>query len=189
MPNVEWHLLQRGPALAAALASPAAFGRASGSDSVLEAARLASLVSNHLSMPAPGSLGNKNNGNSGNDSSNSEVTNKHHHDTISPSERARARLGVEEVLYLATRGGAKVLGLQDRVGAFDVGMEWDAQLVRLGAVVGDGDAAGEDMEDYGNVDFFGWETWEERIAKWVYNGDDRNTRRVWVRGRLVHERR
>ena len=98
-------------------------------------------------------------------------------------------MGVEEVLYLATRGGAKVLGLQDRVGAFDVGMEWDAQLVRLGAVVGDGDAAGEDMEDHGNVDFFGWETWEERIAKWVYNGDDRNTRRVWVRGRLVHERR
>jgi len=54
-----------------------------------------------------------------------------------------------------------------------------------GAVRGVREAAEED----GNVDFFGWETWEERIAKWLYNGDDRNTKKVWVKGRLVHERK
>jgi len=27
------------------------------------------------------------------------------------------------------------------------------------------------------------------IAKWVYNGDDRNTLAVWVKGRLVHKRK
>jgi guanine deaminase len=48
---------------------------------------------------------------------------------------------------------------------------------------------GEGEEDGGNVDVFGWEKWPERVAKWVFNGDDRNTKRVWVRGRLVHRRR
>jgi guanine deaminase len=44
-------------------------------------------------------------------------------------------------------------------------------------------------EDESNVDVFGWEDWEERMAKWLYVGDDRNTKKVWVRGRLVHTRR
>jgi guanine deaminase len=98
-----------------------------------------------------------------------------------------AKLTVEEVLYLATKGGAEVVGMQGKVGGFELGMEWDAQLVVLGTVEEDG-GVGEDEED-GNVDVFGWESWEDRIAKWVYNGDDRNTRMVWVKGRLVHERR
>lgn len=101
-----------------------------------------------------------------------------------------AKLSVEEVLWLATRGGAEVVGLEGRVGGFEVGREWDAQLVGLGVVdaeggVQEGGTAGEE----GGVDVFGWESWEEKVAKWVFNGDDRNTRRVWVRGRLVHERK
>lgn len=118
------------------------------SPSVLEAARLASLVSRHVAM--------------GGDES--------------------AKLSVEEVLYLGTRGGAKVVGLEDRIGGFEVGKEWDAQLVSLGIV--DGEGAGVDS----NVDVFGWESWDEKIAKWLFNGDDRNTKSVWVRGRLVHQR-
>lgn len=95
----------------------------------------------------------------------------------------RAKLSVEEVLYLATRGGARCVGLEGRVGAFEVGMEWDAQLVRLGGVGEEGEG-----KDEGNVDVFGWESWEEMVAKWLFGGDDRNTRKVWVKGRLVHER-
>ncbi|KAK3324292.1 hypothetical protein B0T19DRAFT_227448 [Cercophora scortea] len=123
------------------------------SPSVLEAARLAALVSRHVAM--------------GGDEA--------------------AKLTVEEVLFLATRGGAEVVGLEDKVGGFEVGKEWDAQLIGLGSVGEDG--AVEDGDEDGNVDVFGWESWEERVAKWVYNGDDRNTRKVWVRGRLVHERK
>ncbi|KAK8127752.1 guanine deaminase [Apiospora sp. TS-2023a] len=153
--------------------------------SVLEAARLACLVSRHLAMPynaqgdglrAPSDIGDK--------------------------ERARATLSVEEVLHLATRGGAAVLGLEHKVGGFEVGMEWDAQLVGLNMVADDdNDTDGSDSVnktidgvfggvnvDEGNVDIFGWEKWDERIAKWVYNGDDRNTKMVWVKGRLVHQR-
>jgi guanine deaminase len=96
-----------------------------------------------------------------------------------------AKLSVEEVLHLATRGGARCVGLDGVVGGFEVGMQWDAQLVALGAVGEDGAGPAAD----GNVDVFGWESWEEMVAKWLFNGDDRNTTKVWVKGRLVHERR
>lgn len=132
------------------------------SPSVLEAARQAALVSNHLAMPAG------------------------KYADVPPEEREKAKLSVEEVLHLATRGGAQVVGLSDRIGGFDVGKEWDAQLISLGLVKETPDS--DDMADTGNVDIFGWEMWEERVAKWVFNGDDRNVRKVWVRGRLVHER-
>lgn len=99
-----------------------------------------------------------------------------------------AKLSVEEVLYLGTAGGAKVVGLEDKVGRFEKGMEWDAQLVGLGGKV-QGKLWEETGEDEGQVDIFGWESWEERVAKWVFNGDDRNTVMVWVQGRLVHERK
>jgi len=92
------------------------------------------------------------------------------------------KLSIEEVLYLGTRGGVKVVGLEDKIGGFEVGKEWDAQLIGLGSVDEDAGA------DTGAVDIFGWESWDERVAKWVFNGDDRNTVAVWVKGRLVHER-
>lgn len=98
-------------------------------------------------------------------------------------EGDEAKLSVEEVLYLSTKGGAKVVGLEKNVGAFEVGMDWDAQLIGL-RMVGD-----EKEGDERPVDIFGWETWDDRVAKWVYNGDDRNTLAVWVKGKLVHERK
>jgi guanine deaminase len=92
------------------------------------------------------------------------------------------KLSTEEALYLATRGGAAVVGKQDQVGGFGVGMEWDAQMICLGEV-GSGDDGGLEQ---GPVDVFGEESWQEMVEKWVYCGDDRNTVAVWVRGRLVH---
>jgi len=98
----------------------------------------------------------------------------------------KTKLSIEEVLYLGTRGGAKVVGLGEKIGGFGVGMEWDAQLIGLGSVQRS-EVGGE--VDMGAVDIFGWESWDERIAKWIYNGDDRNTLAVWVKGRLVHRRK
>lgn len=95
-----------------------------------------------------------------------------------------AKLSTEEALYLATRGGAHAVGLEDQVGAFMVGMDWDAQMISLGAVPEDGE---EEMET--PVDVYGWESWEDRVGKWAFNGDDRNTAAVWVKGRLVHQRK
>ncbi|KAK5128296.1 hypothetical protein LTR85_002963 [Meristemomyces frigidus] len=95
-----------------------------------------------------------------------------------------AKLSVEEALYLATRGGAKVVGLENRIGGFEVGKDWDAQMVTLGGV---GDTVGLNQEA-GLVEIFGGETWDDKVAKWVYTGDDRNTTAVWVKGKLVHQR-
>ncbi|EXJ84898.1 hypothetical protein A1O3_05573 [Capronia epimyces CBS 606.96] len=95
---------------------------------------------------------------------------------------SRYNLGVAEGLWLATVGGAKVVGMQGRLGGFEEGMLWDVQEIVLDEV----DPNGERGET--EVDIFGWETWEDRVEKWVWNGDDRNVRRVWVGGRLVHER-
>lgn len=81
-------------------------------------------------------------------------------------------IGVTEGLWLATVGGARSVGLGNKLGGFEVGMYWDVQEVTL--------------NEQGQVDVFGWETWEELIDKWVWNGDDRNVSRVWVGGRLVH---
>jgi guanine deaminase len=92
------------------------------------------------------------------------------------------KLSTEEALYLSTRGGAAVVGMEDKVGAFEVGMEWDAQMIDLGEV----DEEGSGGEFGGPVDVFGWESWGDKIEKWVYSGDDRNTVAVWVKGRLVH---
>ena len=103
-------------------------------------------------------------------------------DDVSDEERDRVKLSVEETLHLATVGGAKCLGLEKKVGTFEVGMEWDAQLVDLGAVINEdrgfegGTGAVEIWEGMG---------WDEKMAKWVFCGDERNTKAVWVAGRLV----
>lgn len=140
------------------------------SPSILEAARQAAMVSRHVAMGIhiP-------------DGDDAAAT------AAAAAERERVKLTVEEVLYLATRGGAQCVGLEDKIGGFEVGMEWDAQLVSLNQVSDDGGLEVQDYSD-GFVDVFGWESWDDRIAKWLYNGDDRNTKRVWVKGRLVHRR-
>ncbi|KAK5081977.1 hypothetical protein LTR05_007119 [Lithohypha guttulata] len=82
-------------------------------------------------------------------------------------------IGVTEGLWLATVGGAKCVGMEGRLGGFEPGMLFDVQEI---------DLSGENSP----VDIFGWEKWDERIDKWVWNGDDRNVRNVWVGGRMVH---
>ncbi|KAL4965310.1 chlorohydrolase family protein [Aspergillus stella-maris] len=95
-------------------------------------------------------------------------------------------LPVEESLYLATRGGAAVVDMPADLGGFEAGMFFDAQLVRLDPPVSLSlEEPGEGKGD-SPVDIFGWESWVEKVHKWVWTGDDRNVRSVWVGGRLVH---
>lgn len=102
---------------------------------------------------------------------------------VAMDEGDKAKLSTEEALYLATRGGAKVVGLEDKIGGFDVGKEFDAQMICLDAVCGEEDTLNDAI---GPVDVFGHESFEERVAKWVYGGNEQNTVAVWVKGRLVH---
>ncbi|KAJ5369281.1 guanine deaminase [Penicillium cataractarum] len=154
------------------------------SPSILEAARQACLVSRLLghtkSFCQPG------------------IKHAHENGDADKPTLGREKLSVEESLYLATRGGAAVVDMADDLGGFDEGMIWDAQLIELGAVrelsenpfevQTNGASSLVKTGPVGNVDLFGTETWEEKIHKWVWSGDDRNVKAVWVAGRLVHSR-
>jgi guanine deaminase len=154
------------------------------SPSILEAARQACLVSRLL----------------GHTTSFCQKGEKHVHENGHANKPTigREKLSVEESLYLATRGGAAVVDMADDLGGFDEGMIWDAQLIELGSVrdlsespldvLTDGASSLVKTGPVGNVDLFGSETWEEKIQKWVWSGDDRNVKAVWVAGRLVHSR-
>lgn len=140
------------------------------SPSILEAARQASLVSRLLSFSS-----------------------EFQQETGNATSDGKEKLSVDESLYLATRGGAAVVDMADDIGGFDVGMIWDAQLIELGSVkntsidaIDRRDAA--QSGPVGNVDLFGTETWQEQIQKWMWSGDDRNVKNVWVHGKLVHSR-
>ncbi|KAF2485565.1 putative guanine deaminase [Neohortaea acidophila] len=81
-------------------------------------------------------------------------------------------LKFEELVYLATMGGAEVCSLSDRVGNFETGKEFDALVVDVG------------LDD--NINVQGWEHDEEAmLKKWVFMGDDRSIRKVFVAGKLV----
>ncbi|KFY23674.1 hypothetical protein V493_05706 [Pseudogymnoascus sp. VKM F-4281 (FW-2241)] len=112
------------------------------------------------------------------------------------------KLSVEDSLYLATRGGAAVVDMADDIGGFDKGMIWDAQLIELGSVEknttspldvkrtnGLANRSPLNSGPMGNVDLFGNETWQEQVEKWMWSGDDRNVKNVWVQGELVHTRK
>lgn len=94
------------------------------------------------------------------------------------------KLSVAEALWMATRGGAEVVGWHDRLGAFQTGMQFDAQLVAFERVGSEQSS----LSRASNFKVWGWEAWGDIIAKWIYCGDDRNTRKVWVDGVLVHSR-
>lgn len=85
----------------------------------------------------------------------------------------RLMINVAEALYMATLGGARVCGLQDRLGNFGIGKSFDALIIDLS------------RERHGRVDIFKGESDEKVVEKWVFNGDDRNIARVYVGGRVV----
>lgn len=79
-------------------------------------------------------------------------------------------LSTAQLFYMATRGGASLCRLEKRIGAFEVGMEFDA--IRVGPKSpGYWPKVGESLQ--------------ERFEKWIWTGDDRDIAEVWVRGRKV----
>ncbi|KAK4082318.1 uncharacterized protein Triagg1_2130 [Trichoderma aggressivum f. europaeum] len=85
-------------------------------------------------------------------------------------------LSLEEVFYMATKGGAKVVGFDQQVGGFAVGMEFDALVIDM-----------RDGREGVNVPLDEESDSVERmLEKFVMTGDDRNIAQVYVRGKLVH---
>ncbi|ORX96401.1 guanine deaminase-like protein [Basidiobolus meristosporus CBS 931.73] len=85
---------------------------------------------------------------------------------------AYEHLKLAELLHLATLGGAKVMGLEDRIGNFVVGKQFDALLI-------DPSAPESNFHVYSHDDIY------TTFEKFIYVGDDRNIRKVYVDGRVV----
>lgn len=90
-------------------------------------------------------------------------------------EKGSAPLSLEEVFYLATLGGAGVLCLEDQIGNFEVGKQFDAVWVTT---------ADSSRRSVMTVREEG-DSLKTTLEKFVMTGDDRNMAHVYVRGRRV----
>lgn len=85
-------------------------------------------------------------------------------------KRTDQQLDLDEVLFLATLGGAQVCDMEARLGNFEPGKLFDALLVDTSSETGS------------RVEVFEGESFAKILEKWAFHGDDRNLRVVWVNG-------
>ncbi|KAG0345555.1 hypothetical protein BG004_003579 [Podila humilis] len=87
--------------------------------------------------------------------------------TCSVALNPERALLVSELFFLATMGGARVMGLEDTIGNFVVGKEFDAVLV-------------DTTVENSSLDWFEHDTIESMFDKYLFMGDDRNNTHVFV---------
>lgn len=81
-------------------------------------------------------------------------------------------LSFPELVHLATLGAADVLDLKSKIGNFEPGKKFDALIIDTG------------LDDCINV--AGWEKNDlALVKKWVFLGDDRSIRKVFVNGMAI----
>jgi guanine deaminase len=85
-------------------------------------------------------------------------------------------LTLDEVFYMATMGGAEVLNMDNIIGNFQVGKQFDALLI---------DANAMGFNSMPVFDTFPSDTFEDIFSKFIYLGDDRNIAKVFVAGQEV----
>ncbi|XP_014213225.1 guanine deaminase [Copidosoma floridanum] len=81
-------------------------------------------------------------------------------------------LDYKDVFYLATLGGAEALAINNKVGNFQVGKEFDALVIDLASP----ESAIDNLKDY---------SLDEKLQRLIYCGDDRNIVKVYVSGQCV----
>eukprot|EP00057_Strongylocentrotus_purpuratus_P003807 XP_003727405.1 PREDICTED: guanine deaminase [Strongylocentrotus purpuratus] len=91
-------------------------------------------------------------------------------------EHPYRHLDFKEVFQIATLGGSQVLGIEDTVGNFEVGKEFDALLVTM-------DTEDSPFEIFENAAYE--DSLEDMVQKFFFRGDDRNIEEVYVCGRKV----
>ena len=88
------------------------------------------------------------------------------------TDRNAKPLHHSEAFYLATQGGADLLGIGDTIGSFAVGKQFDALVI---------DPNARDSP----FDTFAWDTPDSVFEKFCYLGDDRNIVQIYVQGRRI----
>ncbi|XP_078683904.1 guanine deaminase-like [Branchiostoma floridae x Branchiostoma belcheri] len=83
-------------------------------------------------------------------------------------------ISYQEAFRMATLGGAEVLALDDTIGNFEEGKDFDALLI--------------DMESSSSrVDTFDFHSIEDLVQQFLFMGDDRNIQEIYVCGQKVVE--
>ncbi len=98
---------------------------------------------------------------------------------------AGRQLPLATLLYLATLGGARVCGLEDRIGSFAPGKAFDALLVSVRGDTGNPGLWGIDLDEELKVQHAEKKELEVWLERFLFTGDDRNIRRVYVQGRWI----
>jgi guanine deaminase len=102
-------------------------------------------------------------------------------------------LTLTQVLYLATLGGASGVGLEDKIGNFEIGKDFDALLIDVDVEDGPVDAFlddyeflfGEARKQKGTEEQEAEKKVLDMLERFMYCGDDRNISDVYVKGRRI----
>jgi guanine deaminase len=95
-----------------------------------------------------------------------------------PDEETNHVIDYRHAFYLATLGGAETLGLDDRIGTFKVGMEFDAFVLSA-------TKSHPGCSRSPNIHIYQRDTISDILQKLLVLGDDRNVTRVFVQGQEV----
>lgn len=82
-----------------------------------------------------------------------------------------SRINFKEAFWMATVGGGQAL--DQKIGKFDQGYAFDAMLINT------------KVPDTNLIVWDGYDTDEDIFQKFIYNGDRKNIKKVWVQGQLV----
>lgn len=86
-------------------------------------------------------------------------------------------LQLEEVVYMSTLGGSKVLNLNHLTGNFEIGKSFDALIVDL-----------ELLDAHNSPDMSSMDKLKYNIQRFVMLGDGSNIRQVWVDGKCIKDK-
>lgn len=123
-----------------------------------------------------------------------------HHPCPSDKVFASKQLSIPTLLYLATQGGADVCNISARTGSLDPGKAFDALVVSVDDNAGNPALWGSDLDRELGINRWTTEEVGERrkteaekrkeeleamLERFLFCGDDRNIRKVYVQGRLI----
>lgn len=101
------------------------------------------------------------------------------------STYADRQLSLATLLHLATLGGAQVCGLEDHIGSFAPGKAFDALVVSVHHDAGNPGLWGADIDEELHVELPKGKEIEVWLERFLFTGDDRNIKRVYVQGRWI----
>ncbi|KAJ1833425.1 hypothetical protein LPJ70_006438, partial [Coemansia sp. RSA 2708] len=95
-------------------------------------------------------------------------------------------LDANELLFLATMGGARVMGMHEHLGSLDQGKLFDALVVDLAVPASPVPSAETTLAVNERLRDSPTDAWKLRAEQFVFLADDRNISRVYVGGNLIH---